>query len=153
VQVDADQPVGLLERHVGRHARPEVAALGAVALVAEALHQPVPQPRRVARGVPRWPLREAVAGERRDHEVEAAQVRHELEVLDERARPPVGEDQREPAAPYVRVVDPHAVDVGEEVIDLVQPPLLLAPVEPVGPVREQVAQVVEVGALRPGRLG
>jgi hypothetical protein len=152
MQVDADQPVWVLERHVGRHTRPEVAALGAVALVAEARHQPVPQPRRVPRGVAGRPLREAVAGKRRDDEVEGAEVRHELEVLDERARPAVGEDQRQPAAPHVGVVDPHAADVGEEVVDLVQPPLLLAPVEPVGPVREQVAQVAEVGALHPGRL-
>ena len=42
--------------------------------------------------------REAVAGQRRDHEVEPVEVRDELEVLDERARPAVREDQRGPAA-------------------------------------------------------
>src|SRR5438105_14977206 len=46
-------------------------------------------------------------------------------------------------------MDPHPVDVGAEVVELVQPALLLAPVEPVCPVREHVAQIRDVRALIP----
>src|SRR3954453_23984253 len=74
-------------------------------------------------------------------------------MLDECARPAVREDQRDPTAAFVDKVDPHAVDLAAEVRELVQPPLLQAPVEPVSPVFEQTAHIGELGALLPPRLG
>jgi hypothetical protein len=47
-------------------------------------------------------------------------------------------------------VDPVAVELGAEVGERVQPTLLRAPVELVGPVGKQPTEVVEVGALAPG---
>src|SRR4051812_14206652 len=63
------------------------------------------------------------------------------------------EDQRDPTAAFVDKVDPHAVDLAAEVRELVQPPLLQAPVEPVSPVLEQPAHIAELGPLLPPRLG
>src|SRR5215207_9120925 len=74
-------------------------------------------------------------------------------MLDERARPAVREDQRDPTAAFVDKVDPHSVDLAAEVRELVQPPLLQAPVEPVSPVFQQPAHIGELGALLPPRLG
>ena len=54
---------------------------------------------------------------------------------------------------FVDKVDPHTVDLAAEVRELVQPPLLQAPVEPVSPVSEEPAHIGEVGALLPPRLG
>ena len=63
------------------------------------------------------------------------------------------EDQRDPTAAFVGKVGPHAVDLAAEVRELVQPPLLQAPVEPVSPVFEQPTHTGELGALLPPRLG
>jgi hypothetical protein len=74
-------------------------------------------------------------------------------MLDERARPAVREDQRDPTAAFVDKVDPHAVELAAEVREFVQPPLLQGPVEPVSSVFEQPAHIGELGALLPPRLG
>jgi hypothetical protein len=65
----------------------------------------------------------------------------------------VGEDQRYPVpAPGALVdeVDPDAVELDLEVVEPVQLALTRAPVELLGPVGEQVAQVLQVRALLPG---
>jgi hypothetical protein len=80
------------------------------------------------------------------------QERNEREQFDEGARPAVSEDQRYPPAasrPLVDEVDPDPVELGAEVRERVQFSLLRAPVVLAGPVREQLAQVLEVGALLP----
>jgi hypothetical protein len=72
VGVDAEQPVGRLPAHQVGDGGPHVAALGDVAGVPEAVHQLRPRLRDVARvpaDLPRL-SREAVAGQRRQHEVE-----------------------------------------------------------------------------------
>ena len=46
-------------------------------------------------------------------------------------------------------MDAHPVHLGDTVIETVEPPLLPPPVEPVGPVRQQVTKVFKVSALRP----
>lgn len=46
-------------------------------------------------------------------------------------------------------VDPDAVEIGAEVTERVEPAFLLAPVEAVNPVGEQLAQVAELRALLP----
>src|SRR5678810_1008962 len=48
-------------------------------------------------------------------------------------------------------VDMGAVELGAELFGRVQLALLRTPVEPVGPVREQLFEVLEVGSLVPGR--
>ena len=73
-------------------------------------------------------------------------------MLDERARPAVGEDEREAAGTHVHVMDPGAVDLRAEVCVRIQPPLLLAPVEPARPVAEQFLQVGQIRTLRPRLL-
>ena len=73
-------------------------------------------------------------------------------MLDERARPAVGEDEREAAGTHVHVMDPDAVDLRAEVCMRIQPPLLLAPVEPARPVAEQFLQVGQIRTLRPRLL-
>ena len=42
-----------------------------------------------------------------------------------------------------------AVDRGRELFELVEPPLLRAPVEPLPPVADQPTQVTDVGSMRP----
>jgi hypothetical protein len=106
---------------------------------------------------------EAVAGERWDDGVERrtvdavgvwiCQERHERKHLDEGAGPAMGQDQRYPAPawrPLMDEVDVHAIELGTEVIERVQHPLLRTPVELAGPIRKRLSQVVEVGALLPG---
>ena len=154
----------IIQRHVGGHARPEVAAVRAVPLISQPAHQGVPQPCGVPGGHPgtRWAFGEAVTGQRRDHDVEGravdavfvriGQQRHQRQVLGERARPAVRQDQRDAVAaprPFVNEMNARAVDVGAEVVERVEPALLLAPVELVSPVAEHVAQVREIGALAP----
>jgi hypothetical protein len=97
VDVHADDALGRHPRHRGRHIRPEVAALRAEALVAEAVHQLRPHPGdpvdREARGGRR--LRESEARHRRHDDVErAGQCADQLGELHNGVRPPVREDQR-----------------------------------------------------------
>src|SRR5438105_10425321 len=103
--METENPLWLVERHVRGHAGAEVPAVRAVALVAEAAHERVPQPRRIASGhaSPGRTLREPVARQRGDHHVEAGPVdpmgpwigeqRKHRQELDEGARPAVGEDE------------------------------------------------------------
>ncbi len=126
-QVHTDHRSRVVERHIGGDAGSEVAALRAVPLVPEALHQLMPQagdvPARHAGA--RRALREAVPRQRWDHDVERrprdpvrrrlGQQRHERQQFDEAAWPAVRQDQRDPVAagrPLVDEVDPYAVDLG-----------------------------------------
>src|SRR5439155_16356131 len=65
------------------------------------------------------------------------------------------DERKSPPAPRLLMyeMDVHAVQVGAEVMDLVELALLRGPVEPVGPVREDSLQVIEVGALVPPGSG
>ena len=140
--------VGVETADLGRDQRAGVIAGGAVALVAEATHQldprrgdPVVAPAALARRA-----REAVAGDRRDDEVErvgrVAAVRPrvgersgDVEELEDRAGPAVGHDQRQGVrlgGAEVEEVDVLAVDLGRELrmgVDpgLGRPPVVLAP--------------------------
>ena len=131
VGVDRDQLRRRDRAHdLGQHGAP-VAALRDEAGVAEPLHQRDPgggDPRRVpARR--RRPGGEAVAGDRGDHDVERVrrgpaisggigQRPDDLELLDDRARPAVGDDDRQrifmPRAD-VDEVDVEPVDLGDEI--------------------------------------
>jgi hypothetical protein len=130
VEVDAEQSVRRHEAQSVGDGGADVAALGHIARVAEAIHQRRPGLRDAAR-IPADGLRlgrEPVAGQRRQHEVEgilgASAVRgrigeraDDLKQLEDRAGPPVGDDQRQRVLvrrPDMDEVDVEAVDLGLE---------------------------------------
>ena len=155
-QVDAHHARRLRQRHVRRHSGAEVAAVRAVALVPQPLHEPVPQPRDVdpVHSDLRRTRREGVARQRWHDEVEVVRKTvDEREHLGEGAGPPVREDQGRLARALVHEVHRDPVDLGHEVVVLVEPALLPAPVEPVCPVVGQVAQVAQIRSLAPRRPG
>jgi hypothetical protein len=130
VGVDADQPLGGLAAHgVGDHGA-DVAALGDIPAMAETTHQLGPGVCGAA-GVPADRGRlggEAVAGQRRHHQVEGVGGRSavggrvgegadDLEQLDHRAGPAVGHEQRQRVLvgrADVEEVDVDPVDLGRE---------------------------------------
>ena len=139
VGVNAEQSRRLLQRHHLRDGIPPVAALRHVVRVAEALHQRRPR-RGDADGIPAGRRRlagEAVARQRRDHEVEgvrcAAAMRRgigqridDLQLLDDRAGPAVRDDHRQRILMLRADVDEmnvEAVDLGDELRQGVQPRL------------------------------
>jgi hypothetical protein len=145
--------------------RAGVVAGCAVTLVAEAVHQRGP-----GRGGPLGAPapagergRERESGQRRDHQVErvrrvgavgsrVGQRADHIEELDDRARPAMGQDQRERVRlgrPDVQEVDVLAVDLGDELRVLVQPGLGRTPVKAVPPVPGQPA---DFGQRHPVRL-
>ena len=153
-QVDADHSLGLRQRHVGGDTGTEVAAVRAVPLVAEPLHELVPQPRDVRpvdAGTGRS-LREGVTRQRRDDKVEAVAepVDSESSSTNVLGQPWVSTSGTAAApAATVHEVQADPVDLGQVVLVAVEPALLPAPVEPVGPVGRQGLQVVAVDALAP----
>ena len=82
--------------------------------------------------------------------------REDVEVLDERAREAVREDDRQrrrPVSALVHEVDTVAVDQRAVVREAVQLSLPLAPVEVVGPGLEEGVQIVAVGSMVPAGPG
>ena len=147
-------------------ARAPVAALRAVAVVAEARHQLGPRGARCAATFQpglRRPVAEAVARQRRAHDVErvgrVAAVRDrigeradDLVELDDRARPAVGDHERQRVrlrGPHVEEVDAEAVELGAELRERVEARLGRPPVVLRRPVRAQLLHVRERDALRP----
>jgi hypothetical protein len=162
--VDAEQTRrGLRADHV-RDLRAPVAALRDVVRVAEAAHQLDPGIRDVDRIPPGRgrPAREAVAGHRRDDDVErvcrVAAVRgrvgqwpDHVQHLDHRARPAVHDDQRQRVLVRrlgVDEVDVEAVDLRLELRERVQPRLEPAEVVLVAPVVRESLHRRELHALR-----
>jgi hypothetical protein len=96
---------------------------------------------------------ETKAGQRRDHDVEGvAQERQHLPHLQERAGPTMQQHQRcrlGGGAPVVHEVEPETVDLAAVVVEPVDVALPGPPVEVGAPVREQLMQVVKVGAVVP----
>jgi len=165
VQVDAEQPGGCLAAHRVGDGGALVAALGHVPGVPEAVHQLRPGARDAA-GVPAVLGRvggEAVAGQRRHHQVErvlgGAAVRDrvgeradDLEHLDDRAWPAVRDDQRQRVlVPGLDVdeVNVQSVDLGDELRQRVQLRLAPAPVVVGGPVAGELLDRGQLHALRP----
>ena len=145
-------------------ARPPVSALRDVARVPQPLHEDVPRaadalqpPARLGRS-----RREAEARQRRNHDVEgvlgpAAVLRRigertdELDLLEDRARPAVRDDQRQRvrvAGADVDEVDVDAVDVRHELREGVQLRLGLAPVVVRAPVADELLELRQLRALR-----
>ena len=153
------------DRH-GDHRAP-VAALGRVPLVAEPGHQLVPRvgdPRYVPSPRRRF-VAPAVPGERRAHDVEGvgriaavgtrvAERLDDLDELDDRARPAVGQHERERVGlggAGVHDMDPETADVGAELRQIIEARLGRTPVVVVGPVAAQVLDERKRDPLRPVR--
>ncbi len=108
-------------------------------------------------------FREPVTGERDDNDVEGivpsapvshgiGQRFHHLVELEERPWPSVNEHQRQGVWVGRRPMDEvhvQAVDPGHEVRERVETPLLLTPIELVAPIRHQLLEVLDIGAVIP----
>ncbi len=166
VDVDADEPLRISKRQSGGDEAAPVAALRAPALVAQHVghqrgervgHLDDPEA-RLARGVG-----ETVAGQRRrDHRERiggvAAEARgigehgDDLVELPHRARPPVGDQERQRPGAAALLVDEMEVDAGhlrDELAERVEPGLVRAPVVAVLPVGDELLHVGEAGAIGP----
>jgi len=165
VQVDAEQPGGCLAAHRVGDGGALVAPLGHVPGVPEAVHQLRPGAGDAA-GVPAVFGRvggEAVAGQRRHHQVErvlggaavlgrVGERPDDPEHLDDRAGPAVRDDQRQRVlvpGPDVDEVDVQPVDLGHELRQRVQLRLAPAPVVVGGPVAGELLDRGQLHALRP----
>ena len=157
-------PAGGLHAHRLRDRRAPIAALGHEPVVAKTLHQHRPGPCD-ADGIPPGGCRlggESVARQRRNHEMEgvrrAPAVRggvgqrlDDLQLLDDRAGPPVRDDQRQRVLVLranVNEVDVEPIDLGDEVRQGVQLRLALAPVVVGRPVARELLHHREPHALR-----
>jgi hypothetical protein len=164
VGVDADQLRSAKQRHLLGDGIAPIAALRDEARIAEALHQHDPgagDPDRIPAGRIRLP-RKAVAGQRGDYEVECvgrAPAMHgrigqrldDLQLLDDRTRPAMGDDDGQ------RMVVPradmdemhvHPIDLGNELRQAVQPRLYPAPIVVARPILRQRLHRLEPYALR-----
>jgi hypothetical protein len=167
--VHADDVLGVGPADQRADERTLVAALHAVALVAEPAHQ-LGEGRGDAAVVPSRLTRgpgEAVTGDRRDHQMEGrggvvavgprvAERPDDVQELHDRAGPTVDQHQRRGVGlgrADVQEVDPLAGDAGRELGELVQHRLVLAPIERGAPVLGQLFQVPERHAPAPARAG
>src|SRR6202035_13034 len=74
-QVQADERLRVVERHVGADTGAEVAAAGAVARVPETAHQSVPERGDIwVRDCTIRTLRQPITGQRRNHDVEGRAI-------------------------------------------------------------------------------
>ena len=170
-QVDAGDYARVVSGQGNTDRRPDVLALGTEPPVAEGLgHQRGPQTCPRASGSRARPGRgrgKPETRQRGDHNVEAvplvtsvggrvSQQRRQLEQFSKRARPPVREYQRErigALTPLMHEMDSLATDVGCELSEGIQVPLLSPPVERARPVGHQLLQVTDVSTGRPARVG
>ena len=162
--------VGVVERNEPADDAAPVAALHAVALVAEPRHQlgddRAPSSRDCSRARAGLPEKPKPGSEDRD-DIEgilgAAAVLHrvgqrpdDFGELDERSRPAMGDRSGKAFGTFdcwwmKWIVEPSMV--GLELIEFVQLALLCAPVEPVAPVGDERLQIGEVGAVVPAGSG
>ena len=164
VEMRADDVLGELVRQLCAHVRTRVTTVRPEPLVPELGHQPNPQPRGLSPSDTRGRRGgEDRAGKRRDHDVErvggvAAEALGMRERLDdlrevpERPRPTVREHERHgrrSRAALVEGVHGHTVDHAAHVRPLVHRCFVRAPVVPVIPVRDELAQVRAGNAIRP----
>ena len=124
--MDANHWLGIVQCHERGNPGPEISALSPVALVTQPTHEAVPQPGDVliVHAHLSGPLGEPVTRQRRDDDVKGGtldavgvwigQERHERKQLDERARPAMGQDQRNAvpvSGPLMDEVDVDAVEL------------------------------------------
>jgi len=157
VQVHCRNMARIEERHLGADSGADVTALESVSRVAEPRHQ-LHEQLRHRLGVVAGPfraIREPVSGHRGSDHIERVlgpaavpdrigERADDLGELDEGSGPPVRDEQRK-RIPLLRAavdeMNVETVDVRGELLELVQPTLLLAPVEPVTPVGDELLQI------------
>ena len=162
--MDAEQARRLLDRHQLGDGIAPVTTLSDIFRVPEALHEHGPglgDARRVPTRLRRL-AREAVARERRDDDVEGVlgasavcgwvgQRLDDLQLLDDRTRPTVGDDDRQCVfvlGLHVDEVDVQSVDLRDELRIRVELRFDLAPVIVLGPVVGELLDGGELDALR-----
>src|SRR5499426_4723831 len=152
----------ILDGNIRGDAGAEIPASGAISLIAKSLHERMPQPCDSAVVCLCRSFREAVSRKRGNDEVESRRVDtvgfrvgqkwHKRQKFEKRARPSMGQDQRDAVSlprPFVYEVNVDGAEFSTKVLERVQPALLRPPVEAVGPVAKKALQVLEVGPLRP----
>ena len=169
VHVCADDTIGVVDAQVSRDARSDVAAMGPVALVAQAVHQLHPGLGRPGGFPPRareW-AGEPEPRQRRGNHMERVgrvaavgprigQRTDEVDELGDRARIPVGDDERQRirlGRADVQEVDRLAIDRGGELGEPVQHRLVRPPVVVRAPILGQLLQVSERHAPAPAHAG
>src|SRR5215510_795444 len=103
--MDADHGRRILDGHIRGDAGAEIPASGAISLIAKSVHKRMPQPCDGAVVYLCWPFREAVSRKRGNDEVESRRVDtvgfrvgqkwHKRQKFEKRARPSMGQDQRD----------------------------------------------------------
>src|SRR4029077_2526421 len=131
-EVDTNHRPGICQCHERRNPSPEISALSPVALVAETTHEPMPQVGNVliVHAHSSGSFGESVTRQGRDDNVKRGTVDpvgawigqewQKRKKLDERARPPMGQDQRNTVPVSGRLmdeVDTDAVEVGAKLVD------------------------------------
>jgi hypothetical protein len=166
--VRADHAIRVVDPEIARDACPDVAAVGAVALVAQPIHELDPGLGRSG-GFPSGVgerARQPEAGQRRRDDVECigrvaavgswvGQRTDQIHELGDRARVPVGDDQRQGVrfgGSDVQEVDPLSVDRGGELGERVEPGLVGSPVVVAAPISGELLQVPERHAPAPVRI-
>src|SRR5262245_41736339 len=138
----ADHGRRILEGHIRGDTGAEISASGAISLIAKPVHEPMPQPRDAAVVCLCRPFPEAVSGQRGNDEVESrrgdtaglrvGQEWHKRQKFEKRARPSMGQDQRDAVSlpcPFVYEVNLDVTEFSTKVLERVQPALLRPPVE------------------------
>jgi hypothetical protein len=159
-RVHGDEAIRMIEGDEARDDGADVVGVRPESRIAELLHQLDPEARDAGarHASSARPVGVAEPGDRGDDHVEAvrlmpsvsrrvAEARDELDHLDERAGPPVDEEQRHGRGPLPALdddVDVQALDLYPELRELVEPPFLRSPVEVGRPVRDQVLHVSKV---------
>ncbi len=164
VQVNG-RAVAAVSPYLRGHSRAPVPALGAVAVVAKAQHQRLPglgDPLDAPPGAGGL-AGESIPRQRRTDDMEGVlgatavsrrigQRLDHLVKLHDRARPAVGDHQREGVVvrrPLMDEMNVQPVDLGDELVKAVERGLARPPVVVVGPVAGQVAGVPQRNALAP----
>jgi hypothetical protein len=167
--VRADDAFGVVDPEVSRYARSDVAAVGAVALVTQAVHELYPGFRRAGQ-LPSGFLERAgepEPGQRRSDHVESVgrvavmgprigQRGDQVHDLGDRARVAVGDDEWQSVRlgrSDVEEVDRLSVDLGRELGEPVELGLLRSPVVAGSPIRDQLLQVADRHAGGPVDAG
>ena len=157
-QVHTDHGVGLGTGQTGGDPGPEITSVSGVALITQAVdHQPMPQHRDRLRAQPagRRCGREAEPGQRRHDNAKrvrrvtamrrrVTQQRQQVQIFAERARPAMGQQQRQRirATPRgVHQVHQLTVHIGPQVSQQIQPGLPPGDVERL-PIRQQLGQPI-----------
>src|SRR5437868_15036576 len=129
----------MIERKQRGHAGPKVVAARSIAGIPKLGHELMPALRDVAiiDADLRWTRRKSISGQGRYDDVEVAEHRQHVHIVEEAARPAVRQDERHPLAGCRTLA--HEVDVlPSEVVERVESRFPGTRVELIGPIRDKV---------------